>query len=46
MCSWRHVVEIFFSKIKEFRAVATCNGKTGESFAAGINVVVGVIAAT
>ena len=45
MCGWRHMVENFFSKIKEFRAIATRYDKTDESFAAGIHLVAGVVAA-
>ena len=43
---WRHQVENFFAKIKEFRAVATRYDKTDASFAAGIHLVAGVVAAT
>jgi len=43
---WRHLVENFFSKIKEFRAIATRHDRTDESFAAGIHLVAGVVAAT
>ena len=46
MCKWRHQIENFFSRIKEFRAVATQYDKTDESFAAAIHLVAGVIAAT
>ena len=42
---WRHLVENFFSKIKEFRAIATRYDKTDGSFAAGIHLVAGVVAA-
>ena len=42
---WRHLVENFFAKIKEFRAIATRYDKTDESFAAGIHLVAGVVAA-
>ena len=42
---WRHPVENFFAKIKEFRAVATRYDKTLESFAATVHLVAGVIAA-
>ncbi len=46
MYKWRHQVENFFARIKEFRAVATRYDKTGESFSAGTHLVAGVIAAT
>ena len=46
MYGWRHQVENFFAKIKEFRAVATRYDKTDESFAAAIHLAAGVIAAT
>ena len=42
---WRHLVENFFSKIKEFRAIATRHHRTEGSFAAGIHLVAGVVAA-
>ena len=45
MYGWRHQVENFFAKIKEFRAVATRYDKTDASFAAGIHLVAGVVAA-
>jgi len=43
---WRHRIENFFAGIKEFRAIATRYDKTDESFAAGICLVAGVVAAT
>ncbi len=46
MYKWRHRIENFFARIKEFRAVATRYDKTDESFAAAIHLVAGVIAAT
>ena len=46
MYEWRHQIENFFSKIKEFRAVATRYDKTAASFAVAIHLVAGVIAAT
>ena len=46
MYKWRHQIENFFARIKEFRAVATRYDKTDESFAAGIYLVAGVVAAT
>ena len=41
----RHRIENFFARIKEFRAIATRYDKTASSFAAGIHLVAGVIAA-
>ncbi|MCY4300214.1 MAG: transposase [Aestuariivita sp.] len=41
----RHRIENFFCKIKEFRAIATRYDKTASSFAAGIHLVAGIIAA-
>ena len=46
MYGWRHQVENFFAKIKEFRSVATRYDKTDESFAAAVHLAAGVIAAT
>ena len=46
MYRWRHQVENFFARIKEFRAIATRYDKTDASFAAGIYLVAGVVAAT
>ncbi len=46
MYKWRHQIENFFSRIKEFRAVATRYDKTDASFAAAIHLVSGVVAAT
>ena len=45
MYGWRHLVENFFAKIKEFRAIATRHDKTDESFTAAIHLVAGVVAA-
>jgi len=39
-------MENVFAEIKEFRAVATRQDKTDESFSAGIHLVAGVVAAT
>ncbi len=41
----RHRIENFFCKIKEFRAIATRYDNTASSFAAGIHLVAGIIAA-
>ncbi len=46
MYRWRHRIENFFARIKEFRAVATRYDKTDTSFAAAIHLVSGVVAAT
>ena len=46
MYRWRHQIENFFARVKEFRAVATRYDKTDESFAAAIHLVAGVVAAT
>src|SRR3954447_19438589 len=44
MCKWRHLVESFFCKIKEFRRIATRYDKTDTSFAAMIQLVGSVLA--
>ncbi len=41
---WRHLVENYFAKIKEFRGIATRYDKTDTSFIANINLVAVVIA--
>jgi transposase len=45
MYRWRHLVENYFAKIKEFRSIATRYDKTAESFSANINLAAAVIAA-
>jgi transposase len=45
MYRWRHLVENYFAKIKEFRSIATRYDKTVESFKANINLAAAVIAA-
>ena len=45
MYRWRHLVENFFAKLKEFRAIATRYDKTDESFSANIYLVAAIIAA-
>ena len=45
MYKWRHLVENFFCKIKEFRRIATRYDKTDTSFAAMIHLV-GIVLAT
>lgn len=42
---WRHLVENFFAKIKEFRGIATRYDKTDESYMANWSLVAGIIAA-
>ena len=42
---WRHLVENFFAKIKEFRAIATRYDKTDSSSAANWNLVATIFAA-
>ena len=42
---WRHLIENYFAKIKEFRAVATRYDKTDTSFAANLNLAAAIIAA-
>ena len=41
---WRHLVENYFGKIKEFRGIATRYGKTDCSYAACWNLVAALIA--
>ena len=41
---WRHLVENYFAKIKEFRAIATRYDKTDCSYAANWNLVATLIA--
>ena len=45
MYRWRHLVENYFAKIKEFRGIATRYDKTDSSYAANLNLVASVIAA-
>ena len=42
---WRHLIENFFAKIKEFRAIATRYEKTASSYAANWHLAATVIAA-
>jgi transposase len=44
MYRWRHLIENYFAKIKEFRAIATRYDKTDTSYAANINLVATIIA--
>jgi transposase len=39
MYKWRHLIENFFQRIKEFRCIATRYDKTDTSFAAAIYLV-------
>ena len=41
---WRHLVENYFAKIKEFRGIATRYDKTDNSYAANWNIVAALIA--
>lgn len=40
---WRHLIENFFAKLKEFRAIATRYDKTDTSFRASINLAAAII---
>jgi transposase len=42
---WRHLIENYFAKIKEFRGIATRYDKTDTSYAANWNLVAAIIAA-
>jgi transposase len=44
MYKWRHLVENFFQKIKDFRRIATRYDKTDVSFRAAIHLVATVLA--
>ena len=44
MYKWRHLVENFFQKIKDFRRIATRYDKTDTSFRAAIHLVATVLA--
>ena len=45
MYRWRHLVENYFAKIKEFRGIATRYDKTDISYAANLYLVAAIIAA-
>ncbi len=45
MYRWRHLIENYFAKIKEFRGIATRYDKTDTSFRANINLVAAIITA-
>ena len=44
MYRWRHLIENYFAKLKEFRAIATRYDKTDASFRATINIAAAIIA--
>lgn len=44
MYKWRHLIENFFKRIKEFRRIATRYDKTDTSFAAAIYLVAAFLA--
>jgi transposase len=39
----RHLIENFFAKIKQFRAIATCDEKTARNFLAAVQFVASVV---
>ena len=43
MCKWRHLIENFFCKLKEFKRIAMRSDKTDESFAAMVYLSAAVI---
>jgi len=43
MCKWRHQIENFFCKLKEFKRIAMRSDKTDESFAAIVYLSAAVI---
>jgi len=45
MYRWRHLVENYFARVKEFRGIATRYGKIDTSYAANLNLVAALIAA-
>ena len=45
MYKWRHLVETFFCKLKEFKRIAMRTDKTDQSFTAMIHLAAAVIAA-
>ena len=42
-CKWRHLIEDFFQKIKEYRGIAICFCKTDTSYEALISLIATVI---
>jgi len=45
MYGWRHQIENFFARTREFRGIATRHDRTDTGFAAAIHLAAGVIAA-
>ena len=45
MYKWRHLVENYFAKVKEFRGIATRYDKTDSSYRANLNLAAAIIAA-
>ena len=43
MYKWRHLIENFFAKLKQFRAIATRYDKTARNFLAGIQLAAATI---
>ena len=43
MSKWRHLIENFFCKLKEFKRIATRSDKTDQSFAAMIHAAAAII---
>jgi transposase len=43
MCKWRHSIENFFCKLKDFKRIALRADKTDQSFAANIHLAAAVI---
>ena len=43
VCKWRHLIENFFGKLKEFKRIAMRSDKTDQSFAAMIYLAATVI---
>ena len=43
MYKWRHLIENFFAKIKQFRAIATRYEKTARNFLAAVQLVAAVV---
>ena len=44
MYKWRHLIENFFAKLKEFKRIAMRADKTDQSFAANIHIAAAAIA--
>jgi len=43
MYKWRHLIENFFAKIKQFRAIATRYEKTARNFLAAVQLVASIV---